>query len=153
MINETQMVVAPVPPHPMLRVLASFPIALFSGALATDLAYVATADMMWADFSAWLLAGGMALGVLAAIVGLGDLIANRRARRGRTAAVLVIGSLLVLALGFLNNLVHSRDAWTSVMPEGLVLSAIVVVVMLVTVLLSAAAERRAVIVDYSRVRA
>ena len=50
--------------------LVSFPIACFVGALVTDIVYAVTANMMWADFSAWLLAAGMAFAVLAASPGL-----------------------------------------------------------------------------------
>jgi uncharacterized membrane protein len=114
--------------HPILLVLASFPIACFTSALVTDLAYAQTANIMWADFSDWLLALGMAGGVLAAIAGLVDLIANRR----RHVLPVVIGSLVALALALLNNFVHSRDAWTSVVPTGLALSALTVLVVLIT---------------------
>ncbi len=118
--------------HPILHILASFPIACFSGALATDIAYAQTADMMWADFSTWLLAVGALTGALAAIGGAITLVAKRRVRTQRRIWPLVIGSLVVLILECLNNLVHSRDAWTSVVPEGLVLSAVAVAVMLIT---------------------
>ena len=139
--------------HPILRILVSFPIACFSGALVTDIAYALTADMMWADFSAWLLAAGMFFGVLSAIAGFVHILTNRRVWAPRAALTLVIGSLLVLILAAFNNLVHSRDAWTSVVPFGLALSAITVVVMLITVWFgSAPAYRRDVGVPYSGVR-
>jgi uncharacterized membrane protein len=38
----------------------------------------------------------------------------------------------VLALALWNNFIHSRDAWTSVVPTGLVMSALTVALMLVT---------------------
>jgi len=120
------------PVFPIFRILAAFPIAGFCGALVTDSAYAATADMMWADFSAWLLAAAMAAGVLAVVVGLVDVIASRRIRLLWTAWPVAVGGLLTLVLGFADNLVHSRDAWTSVVPEGLVLSAATVVVALIT---------------------
>ena len=44
----------------------------------------------------------------------------------------VIGSLLVLIFALFDNLVHTRDAWTSVVPAGLALSAVTVVFMLIT---------------------
>jgi uncharacterized membrane protein len=139
--------------HPILRILVSFPIACFWGALVTDLAYAWTADMMWANFSAWLLATGMLMGILGAIVGFVHILAHPRARSLRTVFVLFVGSLVVLALEGLNNLVHSRDAWTSVVPLGLAISAITVVVMLITIFLGSGSVYRPVVgVQYSGVR-
>lgn len=121
-------------------VLASFPIACFSGALVTDVVYALTADFVWADFSAWLLAAGMVMGVLAAAAGLVEL-ARRRDRRRLRRWPLLVGGAAVLALGVLDNLVHSRDAWTSVVPAGLALSAVIVLVMLAAIWLAAAPAR------------
>src|ERR1700712_1586690 len=70
----------------------------------------------WADFSSWLLAVGMAGGVVAAIAGLVSWLAHRRDRAQRPVWTVMLGSLLVLVIAFIINLVHSRDAWTSVMP-------------------------------------
>ncbi len=139
--------------HPILRTLVAFPIACFTGALLTDIAYVQTANIMWADFSAWLLAVGLAGGVVAAIAGLVSLVAGRRARAQRSVWAIALGGLLVLVIAVFNNLVHSRDAWTSVMPTGLALSAITLVAMLATVwLASRAGHRRGGAVPYSGVR-
>jgi uncharacterized membrane protein len=44
----------------------------------------------------------------------------------------VIGNLVALIVATFDMLVHTRDAWTSVVPLGLVLSAVVVLVLLVT---------------------
>jgi uncharacterized membrane protein len=136
---------------PILRILVSFPIACFFGTLVTDIAYAVTADMMWADFSAWLLAAGMVMGVLAVIAGVIDLLANRRTRPQRQTWTLVIGSLLVLALALLNNLVHSRDAWTSVVPMGLAISALTVLVMMITAWLGTA-DRYGALVKQTGIR-
>lgn len=141
MIQDTQFVPVRVPYHPALRILSSFPIACFCVALLTDLAYYATANMVWADFSAWLLAIGIILGVIAAIVGLIDLIRLYRRHLPRPAPGLLVGSLLVLIVAFFNNLMHSRDAWTSVVPWGIVLSAVTVFLILVTARLGAPIAR------------
>jgi uncharacterized membrane protein len=117
------------PIHPML---VPFPVACFVGTLLTDIAYWRTADMMWADFSAWLLVFGLTFGVLAAIAGLIDFLGNRLVRRQRSAWMHLIGNVLVLVLSLINAFVHSRDAWTSVVPTGLVLSIIVVLILLFT---------------------
>lgn len=118
--------------HPLLRLLVSFPVACFCCALATDVAYIWTMNIMWADFSTWLLAVGMAFGVLAALAGIVIALTNRQDPTHRISWPVAIGSLVVLALALLDNFVHSRDAWTSVMPQGVALSAIVVLAILVT---------------------
>ena len=135
------------------RTLASFPIACFTCALFTDLAYVQTMQMMWADFSDWLLAVGMAGGVIAAIVGLVGLLVHRRCDSFRPVWPVVIGSFLVLVVAFLNNLVHSRDAWTSVMPTGLALSGVTVLLMLATAVMAARASGpREMVMPYGETR-
>ena len=122
-------------------VLAAFPIACFTCALVTDIAYTQTADIMWADFSDWLLAAGMAGGVIAAIAGLVHLLITRRSRGPQPVWPAMLGSLLVLVIGLFNNLVHSRDAWTSVVPTGIGLSALTVVLMVVTLWLASGTRR------------
>ena len=62
------------PIHPML---VPIPIACFVGVLLTDLTYWWSAEMMWANFSAWLVTVGVIFGYLAAIFGLIDFLGNR----------------------------------------------------------------------------
>jgi uncharacterized membrane protein len=88
--------------------------------------------MMWADFAAWLVTVGVIMGWLAAIAGLIDFLGNRLVRAQPPAWWHVIGNAIVLILATLNMLVHSRDAWTSVVPTGLILSALVVLILLFT---------------------
>ncbi len=139
--------------HPVLRILVAFPIACFTCALLTDIAYVQTTNVMWTDFSSWLLAAGMAGGVVAAIAGVVSWLVHRRDRAQRPVWTFMLGSVLVLVIAFLNNLVHSRDAWTSVMPTGLALSCVTVLLMLATAWLASSADRRPrVAMPYSGVR-
>ena len=130
--------------HPIVRILAAFPVACFTCALFTDLAYAQTANIMWADFSDWLLAAGMAGGVLAAVAGIVGWLAGRRSHTPRRGWVTIVGTLLTLLIALVNNFVHSRDAWTSVVPEGLTLSALTVLVMLVTAWLASRTNTRLV---------
>lgn len=118
--------------HPIHPMLVPIPIACFIGALVTDITYACTADMMWADFSAWLLLVGVIFGVLAAIAGLIDFLSNRLIRARPPAWPHLIGNFVALLLALLNLLVHTRDAWTSVVPVGLILSIIVVLILPVT---------------------
>src|ERR1700678_2498262 len=93
--------------HPIHPMLVPIPIVCFVGGLLTDLTYWQTANMMWADFSAWL----VTVGVITAYL---------------------VARVVVLVLATLNMFVHSRDAWTSVVPWGLTLSAAVVLISLFT---------------------
>ncbi|MCS3730587.1 DUF2231 domain-containing protein [Bradyrhizobium betae] len=118
--------------HPIHPMLVPIPIACFVGALSTDIAYIVTAEIMWADFSAWLLIVGIAFGVLAAIAGLTDFLGNRLVRTQLPAWPHLVGSAAALILAIFNALIHTRDAWTSVWPTGLVLSVITVLILPVT---------------------
>jgi uncharacterized membrane protein len=118
--------------HPIHPMLVPFPVACFAGTLVTDIAYWRSADIFWADVSAWLLAVGVVMGVLAAIAGLTDFLGSRRIRSVTAAWVHFLGNAVVLALAIVNLMIHSRDGWTSVVPTGLVLSALTVLLMLVT---------------------
>jgi uncharacterized membrane protein len=117
------------PIHPLLL---PYPAACFIGALFTDIAYWRTAEMMWADVSAWLLAVGMILGLVTVIAGLIDLLRGRLTRGPQPVWPYLLGVLLVLVLSLVNTLIHTRDAWTSVVPWGLALSAIVGLILCAT---------------------
>ncbi|WP_271899218.1 DUF2231 domain-containing protein [Candidatus Phyllobacterium onerii] len=117
---------------PIRALLAPFPIVCFIGALLTDITYAQTTEMMWADFSAWLVTVGLIMGVLAFIAGLIDFVGDPAVRRQRSVRVHLVGSVILLVLAALNMFIHTHDAWTSVVPWGLTLSAIIVVVLLVT---------------------
>jgi len=131
-VDERIPATAQIAGHPIHPMLVPVPIVCFVGALLTDITYCVTAEMMWADFSSWLLVVGVMFGVLAAIAGLVDFLSNRLIRAQTPAWLHLTGNLLVLVLSFFNALVHTRDAWTSVFPIGLVLSVIVVVILPVT---------------------
>jgi uncharacterized membrane protein len=118
--------------HPIHPMLVPFPIVCFVGTLVTDIAYWCTAQMMWADFSAWLLVIGMIMGGLAAIAGLTDFLSNRLIRAQQPAWPHMLGNIVALFVAMLNTLVHTRDAWTSVVPTGLILSVITVLILAVT---------------------
>lgn len=118
------------PIHPML---VPVPIVCFTGTLITDIAYWRTANMQWANFSAWFLAAGLFVSVFVVIAGLIDFLSDRRIRALREVWVHGLGNGLALLLSIWNAFVHSRDAYTSVVPTGLILSIIVVLILAVTV--------------------
>ena len=118
--------------HPIHPMLVPFPIVCFVGTLVTDIAYWRTAQMMWADVSAWLLTIGLVMGGLAAIAGLIDFLGNRLIRTLQPAWPHMVGNLVAWLVALLNALVHTRDAWTSVVPVGLILSVMTVLILPVT---------------------
>ena len=102
--------------------------ALLIAAFVTDLMYYRTALMQWANFSAWLIVFGLVTALIAAILLLLDFLLGRAGRMNWFHFILVSVAAL---LSIFNLLVHSRDAWTSVVPDGIVLSAIVTVLLLI----------------------
>ena len=110
------------PLHPLHAVLLAFPFSLFLGALLSDLAYWNTFQIQWANFSSWLIAGGLLGGGFALLWALVDLIRFRRAGSPRALIYFVL-LLVMFVLGFVNALVHAKDAWAT-MPESLYLSAV-----------------------------
>src|ERR1700750_884797 len=98
--------------------LAPFPVAYFTAAFVTDLAYWQTTEVMWERFSVWLIAGGLVMAALVAVAAVVDLAL----RRQRPAWLSAFGYLLAVALSLLNVFVHSRDGSTAVVPTGLTLS-------------------------------
>lgn len=118
--------------HPIYTMFLPVPIVGFTAALITDLAYRGTAQMLWQDFSIWLITSGLVVGAIAALVLLFDFLSRsvvRRSTAGRMHALLFIAALIV---ELFNALVHSRDGWTAVVPTGLTLSIIGTVLILVT---------------------
>jgi uncharacterized membrane protein len=118
--------------HPIHPMLVPVPIVCFIGALITDIVYALTAQMMWANFSAWFLVVGVMIGILAAIAGLIDFLSNRHIRALAPAWLHMVGNLVVLTLAIFNVLIHTRDAWTSVVPTGLILSIVTVLILPIT---------------------
>jgi len=118
--------------HPIHAMLVPIPIVCFVATLFTDIVYWRTAAMLWADMSAWLLTVGLIVAVFAVAAGMIDFWSDHRIRELRAAWIHVLGNTLVIILSIFNALIHTRDAYTSVVPTGLVLSAIVVLILLVT---------------------
>jgi uncharacterized membrane protein len=118
--------------HPLHAMLVPVPIVCFVATLVTDIVYWRTAAMLWADISAWLLVIGLIFSLFAAVAGLIDFFGDRRIRELRAVWIHGLGNIAALVLSILNAMIHTRDAYTSVVPSGLILSALVVAILLVT---------------------
>jgi uncharacterized membrane protein len=118
--------------RPLHAMLVPIPIVCFLGTLVTDIVYWQTAAMLWADISAWLLVIGLIISFFAALLGLIDFFGDRRIRELHAAWIHALGNIAALVLSIFNALIHTRDAYTSVVPAGLILSAVVIAILLVT---------------------
>lgn len=117
------------PLHPLHAILLAFPLPLFLGALLSDMAYWRSFQIQWANFSSWLIAGGLLVGGFALLWALIDIFRSGPARRGRAAIYFAV-LLAMWVLGLVNALVHAKDAF-AIMPEALYLSAVVTLLALV----------------------
>lgn len=118
--------------RPIHPILLHLPELCFFGALLTDITYARSYDMQWANFSVWLITAGLLLGGLGAVAALFDLATHRLVRTRGSGWLYAFGYILAWVLSLFNAFVHSRDAYTSVVPAGLTLSAIVFVLLLIT---------------------
>ena len=107
----------------MHGILLSFPVALFTTALASDVAYLNTAEIQWTNFASWSIAGALVFGGLVAAWALVDwLLKLRRPASNRRLAYFAAVAVMWV-LGLVNAFHHARDAWSSVGTAGVGLSA------------------------------
>lgn len=131
MANQFPRSTARIAGHPIHPMLVYFPIASFVFALLTDIAYTWWGGM-FAYASSWLIATGIATGLLAALFGFIDFFGNRAIRDLRIAWLHMLGNLAAVGLSVVNFLVHNRDGAIAVIPTGITLSAVVVLILLFT---------------------
>lgn len=94
---------------------------LLIAAFGSDIMYSQNAFMQWSNASEWLIAVGLLFALIAAIVLLIEvLIGTARPISWLDFALLAVAAILSIV----NAFVHSRDAWTSVVPQGIWLSGI-----------------------------
>ncbi|MFG6666084.1 DUF2231 domain-containing protein [Halomonas sp. HNIBRBA4712] len=118
--------------HPLHAVLLIGMLPLFLGAALSDYAYSVSFHIQWSTFASWLIAGALVFNgfaIIAALVGL-----FRASTRGALAFAYVALLIATWVLGFINALVHARDAW-AMMPTGLVLSCAVTLMSLIALFL------------------
>jgi uncharacterized membrane protein len=132
MLSSTPRFKAALGGRPLHVMLVPIPIVCFVGTLITDIVYWQSAAMLWADISAWLLTVGLLVAVFAACAGLIDFLGAPRTRLLPVAWIHLLGNATALILSIFNAFIHTRDAYTSVVPSGLILSALVVLILVVT---------------------
>lgn len=109
------------PLNPVHAVLVASTIPMFLGAVLSDWAYSSSYQIQWTNFASWLVAGGLVFTGLALAWAVIEAIAHTAHRRHRWLYPLAL--LATFAVGFVNALIHAKDAWAA-MPAGLILSVI-----------------------------
>lgn len=110
--------------HVLHAILLAGIVPLFIGAFFSDIAYVKTYEVQWANFSSWLIVGAMVFCGLALLWALVNLV--RDDRRDRRAWLYVALLFTTFVFGFIGALIHAKDAWAT-MPGGVIVSGIVTV--------------------------
>jgi len=117
--------------------------ALLIGALVTDLLYIETLNVQWETFSIWLLTAGLIVAAVAALTLLAEALLGRVRKISWLRFAAVAAAALI---SLVNAFVHSRDAYTAVVPSGVALSAVAAVLLIAVGLcgwdLSAATDAR-----------
>ena len=117
--------------HPLHPMIVPFPIAFFVSAFVTDLVYLNGASRGWATASMWLLGAGIAMALLAAVLGFTDFMGDRRVRNLRHAWWHMIGNLIAVVLEAVNVYLRStQGVEAAIVPAGAALSGVVVVLLL-----------------------
>lgn len=117
--------------HALHPILVDFPIAFLIGAFLTDVGYWRTTDLFWARVSAWLIGGGIIIGIAAAILGAIDFFAVVPDKAKRSGWIHFIVNVLALTLALLNILLRLGDQ-----PEQYIVFAGLILSLLTTLLLT-----------------
>ncbi len=112
------------PLHPLHAILLGFPIAFFTGALASDITFLNTAEIQWTNFAQWLITAALLFGAPVVLFAIIRLLRARNTGRSGRASVYLILLTLMWVVGLINAFRHSADGWNSVGTAGLLLSVI-----------------------------
>lgn len=127
----------------MHAVLVAGGLALFLGAMVSDITYFRSYHIQWQNFASWFIVGGLFFTGFALVFAIVD--AFRPLRHAGGYVLYLLALLATWLVGFFNALMHARDAWAS-MPGGLWLSVVTVVLALVATWLAFARPRVEVVV-------
>jgi uncharacterized membrane protein len=85
--------------HPIHQMLVAFPLGLLGASLIFDIVHFVTGDGKWAEFAFWMIALGIATGLMAGVFGLIDFLAIPGRTRAKSGGVWHgLGNAVVLGL-------------------------------------------------------
>jgi uncharacterized membrane protein len=122
--------------------LNPLPYGFFTAALIFDIIYACTANIQWVNGASWLIAIGLVFAIIPRLINLVQVWFGSGRLQGSPVKLHFWLNLIAIVLAIINAFVHSRDAY-AVVPQGLVLSAIVVVLLsLANILLAVGARAK-----------
>lgn len=135
-MNESSKVPTPstatIMQHPVHPTLVVFPIAFLISTFVSDGVFLLTDRGFWAEVSFWLVSAGLAMGLVAAIVGMIDFFTMREVRKHVSGWSHFLAGVMTLALAATQVQLRWDDPEAAVWPVGIVLSAAMVGVVAVT---------------------
>lgn len=129
--------------HPLHALLLAFPVALFTAALLSDIAYLKSAEIQWSNFSAWAITGALVVGAPVLLWAALGLFRHRRDPRRIRALAYFLLILVMWIAGLINAFKHSQDAWSSVGTAGVALSIVSTLTALIAGWIAYSGERDA----------
>lgn len=118
--------------HPIHPMLITFPITFFVSTFVADLIYWQTGSAVWAAATVWLLGAGLIMAVLAAVMGLTDVLGDAQIRNLSDGWLHAGGNAVVVLIELYNWYARYESGGAAIVPTGLVLSLIVVLILLFT---------------------
>lgn len=118
--------------HPLHPMVVVFPISFLQSTLVSDGVYWWLGDDFWAQVSFWLSAAGLAMGCLAALLGLADFLLVKQVRQHVAAWSHMIVGIMVLSLAATNVQLRWDDPASAVLPWGIVVSALLALMVMLT---------------------
>jgi len=117
--------------HPIHPMMVTFPIAFLMAAVASDAAFLVTADGFWARMSLWLVGAGAGMGLLAGVAGAAELLSIPEIRSRSAAWSHFVAAVMLLSVAFLNWFIRLPDAAAAVYPFGIGLSMLTALLVMV----------------------
>jgi uncharacterized membrane protein len=118
--------------HPIHPMLIPFPVAFFVATLVCDIAFWRNGSEAVATAAMWLLGAGIVMALLAAIVGLTDVLGDARIRALNDVWWHAGGNLVIVLIEAVNWYMRYSNGTSAIVPTGLVLSLIAVCGLLFT---------------------
>ena len=110
--------------HPIHPAIVSYPIAFFTGAFLSDLAFLFLHDSFWATASFWLLVAGLVTAAAAALAGLTDFFGDSRIRALSDARMHMIGNVTAVLVEAVNLYLRLHDHEGPISSPGVYLSGV-----------------------------